>query len=401
MKQEQKKSTGVIWISGYSAAGKTTIGRHVEQLLHSEGNPTVFLDGDQLRSIFANKWDYSLEERVELARIYFRLCSHLSKQGLIVIISAVAMFDDARRWYKMNVENGIEVYLRVPLEERMRRDVMTKKNIYKKEKLDYEYYSEPANPDIVIDNYGEMTCEEASRIVIREFWSSINKLSVDYGRTKYWSDFYRGKQAVSIPSPFAEYCLTNFKSGTHILEIGCGNGRDARFFAKNGYCVVAIDKSEVAIDVSKKSNEFESITYICCEASAVSDYIERRYDYIYSRFSLHAMTEKEEVNALHAVYELLELGGLLCIECRSINDSLSRRGEVLSPTERIDGHYRRFIELQTLLKRLKGIGYVILEANESRGMAKFKDEDPVVIRVIAKKSEQKPVNIQDKLQVVQ
>jgi adenylylsulfate kinase-like enzyme len=91
---------GVIWISGYSAAGKTTVGRHVEHLLRSDGCGTVFLDGDQLRSIFANKWDYTAEERVELALIYFRLCSHLSKQGLIVIISAVAMLNEARNGLK-------------------------------------------------------------------------------------------------------------------------------------------------------------------------------------------------------------------------------------------------------------------------------------------------------------
>jgi adenylylsulfate kinase len=43
------RSNGVIWITGYSAAGKTTIGREVARLLSQEGHHVIFLDGDQLR----------------------------------------------------------------------------------------------------------------------------------------------------------------------------------------------------------------------------------------------------------------------------------------------------------------------------------------------------------------
>src|SRR5690349_19296873 len=69
-------AAGLIWITGYSGAGKTTIGRKVEARLRAEGTPTVFLDGDDLRAIFAGRWGYDRQARVELAHIYFRLCSH-------------------------------------------------------------------------------------------------------------------------------------------------------------------------------------------------------------------------------------------------------------------------------------------------------------------------------------
>ena len=97
------------------------------------------------------------------------------------------------------------------------------------------------------------------------------------------------------------------------------------------------------------------------------------------------MTEVEEIAALEAAYNLLEDDGNLYIECRSINDPLARKGEVISTTERIDGHYRRFVDLVILEERLKSIGFAILETIESRGLAVFNDEDPVVIRVIAKR----------------
>lgn len=384
MREKLIKQAGVIWISGYSASGKTTVGRHVERLLHADGHPTLFLDGDQLRSIFANKWDYTPEERVELALIYFRLCSHLSKQGLIVIISAVAMLDEARKWFKENVDNGLEVYLKVPLDERIRRDSETK-NIYNKTTFHNDDYTESKSPDIIINNYGDIKYDEAGRMVVERYLERINKKHADYGRTEYWSEYYKKKITEGNPSPFAKYCLSKLSPNKRILEIGCGNGRDSRYFSENGFNVVALDKSEAAIEDCKQVHENELLIFVCCETSDVQMYHDEGYDYVYSRFSLHAMTKLEELNALKSAFNLLKNNGLLCIECRSINDTLARKGEVISPTERIDGHYRRFIELVTLEERLKNIGYTIIESIESRGLAVHKDEDPIVIRIIAKK----------------
>ncbi|MEA3642831.1 MAG: adenylyl-sulfate kinase [Lamprobacter sp.] len=81
---------GVIWVTGYSASGKTTVARKLEFKLRQAGLRSVYLDGDDLRAIFGNHWGYAREERIELTRIYFRLCNHLAAQGLTVIIAAVA-----------------------------------------------------------------------------------------------------------------------------------------------------------------------------------------------------------------------------------------------------------------------------------------------------------------------
>jgi bifunctional enzyme CysN/CysC len=384
MKEKQIKQAGVIWISGYSASGKTTVGRHVEHLLHGDGHQTLFLDGDQLRSIFASKWDYTPEDRIELAMIYFRLCSHLSKQGIIVIISAVAMLDEARKWFKENVENGLEIYLKVPEEERIRRDSLTK-NIYNKKTFHNNIYTEPKNPDMIINNHDDIGYEEASRIVVEKFLESIDKNNADYGRTQYWTEYYKKKVTVNNPSPFAEFCMSKFSSGNRLLEIGCGNGRDSRYFSENGINVVALDKSEGAIEICKQGDHADTLTYVCCETSDLQKYYSGKYNYIYSRFSLHAMTEAEELNALQSAFDFLENDGDFCIECRSINDPHASIGEVLSTTERIDGHYRRFVDRRILEEKLKSVGFTIAESIESQGFAVFKDEDPVVIRIIAKK----------------
>ncbi|MDT8340395.1 MAG: adenylyl-sulfate kinase [Longimicrobiales bacterium] len=380
----------MIWISGFSAAGKTTVGRDVERLLRVAGYQTVFLDGDQLRSILAHKWGYSADERQELARIYFRLGSHLSKQGLIVIVAAVAMFDEVRLWFRQNIHNGFEAYLRVPPEVRVQRDAHTK-GLYRKNLLDNNQYTEPHDPDIIIDNYGEIDSAAAAESIVVEFLNRAGTKLADYGRSEYWSDYYRNSDTTCTPSPFAEFFLDQIQSVdnpggmSRLLEIGCGNGRDARFFAENGLEVVALDKSCTAIEQCKREIQHRSLSFFCGETHQVSKIISGRYHYVYSRFSLHAMPDIEEARALESAFGLLEPNGHIYIECRSINDPLARRGEVLSPTERIDGHYRRFIDLTSLQERLKRIGFHVVSSQESRGLAPYGDEDPVVIRVVARK----------------
>ena len=62
------------------------------------------------------------------------------------------------------------------------------------------------------------------------------------------------------------------------------------------------------------------------------------------------------------------------------------QGEILSQTERVFGHYRRFIILDEFIQRLVQIGFEVVEAIENIGFAKFGEEDPMVIRVKAIKT---------------
>jgi adenylylsulfate kinase-like enzyme len=378
-----RSSGAVLWISGYSSAGKTTVGRRVVYTLLGAGQQALFLDGDQLRSIFANKWGYSHEERIELACTYFRLCSHLSKQGLVVIISAVAMLDEARHWFHENVANGIEFYLRVPLEERVRRDSRTK-GVYQDNKASMKDYTEPTSTAVVIDNYGATAPNDAARRIVEVFQQRRNYKAVDYGRRNHWAQVYRDYKP-QPPSSFAMACSRRLHAQMSLLELGCGTGRDAIFFAQHGLRVTALDRSDAAIESCRSGLIGTSAEFLCLDAASAGSLLPRRFDVVYSRFSLHAMTREEERGALQASHDLLSAGGLLCIECRSINDALARQGEVISPTERISGHYRRFIVRHELIEQLDMLGFDIIDQVESQGLAIHGDEDPVVIRVVAKK----------------
>jgi bifunctional enzyme CysN/CysC len=220
---------GVIWVTGFSAAGKTTVCRQVERKLKSLGVNTVFLDGDDLRSIFGGHWGYDRAERIKLAHVYFRLCSHLASQGVTVIIAAVAMYSDVRKWIEKNIPRAIEVYLRVPEEERRRRDRVTKQ-VYDRIGNTDELYDVPSDPDLLFDNYGSTSLEQISDTIVDYYRSNLMPEDADHGRAEHWQTFYNTTTGSLSPSPYATTVASKLTSRSKILEVGCGNGRDASFF---------------------------------------------------------------------------------------------------------------------------------------------------------------------------
>jgi cyclopropane fatty-acyl-phospholipid synthase-like methyltransferase len=170
-----------------------------------------------------------------------------------------------------------------------------------------------------------------------------------------------------------------------LLEVGCGNGRDASYFATApGAEVTAVDVSETAIVSCRERYERPNLSFLTGDIGAVPD-DEGAFDAVYSRFVLHAMTRVEEDAFVEGTARLLRDGGRLFLECRSIKDPLARKGEVISKTERIFGHYRRFIIADELTEKLRDAGLEITEFTEKAGLAKLGDDDPVVIRLVATK----------------
>jgi len=211
-------------------------------------------------------------------------------------------------------------------------------------------------------------------------------MSSDTRLINHWNEYYKKDGIPSHPSPFAKYVANQLNAEQNILEIGCGNGRDAKFFSAQGHNVTGIDRSTEAIDLCKKLYSEERIEFCFGTIADIAKKNQKKYDLVYTRFVIHAMSMDEEIKTLKMSYKLLKSNGKFFIECRSINDPLSERGEIVSQTERIDGHYRRFIILEEFTERLTQIGFKITEAIESKGLAKFAEEDPMIIRVSALKS---------------
>jgi len=370
----------VIWITGFPASGKTTVARTLDRLLRETGRPIVWLDGEDLRSLLSHRWGYARADRIEISKVYLRLCRHLASQGQTVVLSAVAMYDEVHSWVRAFVPGGTIVYLRVPLDERVRRDAESRQ-IYAQVGDFAELYDEPAGADLIVDNHGLVSADDAAAQIV-EYLGRTSARRADLGRTEHWDRFCATDRAPITPSTFAQVVASQLAPAQRLVDVGCGNGRDAALFASLGHHVTGIDPSAVAITRCGERFVAPNLTFVRgtlpeqgLQASS--------HDAVYCRFVLHAMPLDEEVATLQAARSVLRPGGRFFIEARSVTDPLARQGEVLSPDERVHDHYRRFLVRADVEARLQAGGFRVASSLESRGLSVHGGDDPALIRITA------------------
>ena len=201
---------------------------------------------------------------------------------------------------------------------------------------------------------------------------------------EYWNKFYNKNSLPFEKSDFAEFILNNYiEKGKSLIEMGCGNGRDSIYFAKNGVKVVGIDQTENEINFLNSKFKNDNIEFLCEDFTNLN--FKKSFDYVYSRFTIHSITEDGEDRLLNWAFSNLHNDGNIFIEARSIRDDLYNEGTKISKTENFTDHYRRYVDKDILINKLKKIGFQIIYEIESKGLAVYKDEDPYVVRIIAKK----------------
>lgn len=163
--------SNVIWITGLSAAGKTTLGRLVVDALRGRGEPVVLLDGDDLREALASTANHSASARLDLAHKYSRIARLVASQGVTAVVSTVALIREIHLWNRQNLPGYFEVYLKVPIDELRRRDP---KGIYRRYDqgllnnvagLDVEI-DEPQRPNLVLEYTSSLSPEAELRLLL-------------------------------------------------------------------------------------------------------------------------------------------------------------------------------------------------------------------------------------------
>lgn len=147
----------LIWITGISGAGKTTIGKALYERLKPGMPALVYLDGDEVRQCFGDDLGFTLEARDANAFRFTRLCRLLCAQGLPIICAANLTSQRFRDWCRAEIPGYFEVFLDVPMDVLIGRDP---KKLYARALsgeardvvgIDIPFVP-PLAPDLVIDN---------------------------------------------------------------------------------------------------------------------------------------------------------------------------------------------------------------------------------------------------------
>jgi len=162
----------LYWVTGFSGAGKTTIGFELYKIVKMNNDTSLFLDGDKLREVFGNDLGYTREDRLKSAMRYARLCELLTSQGMDVICCTVSMFNDVRIWNRTHIKDYVEVYLKVSSDVLRKRD---QKGLYSGQQQGIAsdvagvdlMVEEPQNPDIIIENNGTLSVEMAAAMIFK------------------------------------------------------------------------------------------------------------------------------------------------------------------------------------------------------------------------------------------
>lgn len=173
--ERQKHFPVVVWFTGLSGAGKTTLAQTVMEEFKKQNLPVEFLDGDALRYIFP-KTGFSREERERHIRRVGFLAGLLEKNGISVVASFISPYQDSREFVKEHCRNYVEVYVSTPLAECEQRDA---KGLYAKARAgDIQHftglddpYEVPSNPGITID-----TSSRSVDDCVREIMEKIHKV---------------------------------------------------------------------------------------------------------------------------------------------------------------------------------------------------------------------------------
>lgn len=147
----------LVFFTGLSGSGKSTIANALEQKLHENGTKTYVLDGDNIRKGINSKLGFSPEDRSENNRRIGEIAKLFVDAGVVVLAAFVAPYESDRKFIKSLVksDNYFEVYVNTSLEVCERRDV---KGLYKKARKGEitnmtgisAPYEEPVDPDIEI-----------------------------------------------------------------------------------------------------------------------------------------------------------------------------------------------------------------------------------------------------------
>jgi len=162
----------VIWLTGLSGSGKTTIARELMPKMEQLGMSVELLDGDEVRKQLSPDLGFTKADREAHARRVIYLSKLLAKNGIVPLVCLIAPYRSFREHARKEIGDYVEIYVKTSLDTCIKRDP---KGLYKKalkgEITDMtglqDPYEEPVNPELVIETEGESVAESAAKILAK------------------------------------------------------------------------------------------------------------------------------------------------------------------------------------------------------------------------------------------
>ncbi|MBI5204616.1 MAG: adenylyl-sulfate kinase [Nitrospirae bacterium] len=164
--------SGLLWFTGLSASGKSTIAHSVEKQLFKRGFRTYVLDGDNVRHGINSNLGFSREDRKENLRRIAEVSMLFVDAGILVLAAFISPYKADREYIRKQFEgdNFLEIYVKCPVEECEKRDP---KGQYKKARAGIikNYtgvsapYEEPENPDLILDTEKKPLKESVDAVI--------------------------------------------------------------------------------------------------------------------------------------------------------------------------------------------------------------------------------------------
>lgn len=202
----------------------------------------------------------------------------------------------------------------------------------------------------------------------------------------YWQTYYSASAAPEEPSDFARFAFERLRNCETVLDLGCGNGRDTLYFLGKGLTVRALDECAAAVEACRRRVAAAGYAATQCEVNcgnvADAEAWQTLTDNgagtvgIYARFLFHAIDERTSGKLLDQVASLAQAHDIVFLtEFRTRADAQMRKAE--------QPHFRRYIDANGFCAELERRGLAVIDRCEGQGMARYRDEDAYVARIVA------------------
>jgi SAM-dependent methyltransferase len=206
---------------------------------------------------------------------------------------------------------------------------------------------------------------------------------------RYWGDFYRSRASDRVPTsptPFATWVADRLEPRQHVLDVGCGNGRDSVYFAEQGHRVTALDgtllarrlTSRLAAQRSTKvrTKELNLNDLFSTLASGTRFAHLIKPPQIYARFLLDAVEGDTRQNFFRWAQMIQRRGGMTFLEFRTWQGTLRAKA--------FPFHYRTLLDPGRVVAEIERYGGSVVHREEGLGLAPFESENPRICRLVVR-----------------